>query len=69
MSMIWGWIYASDPARVWLGTNIRLFNVLSQKNEVSLRHPRGAVDAVGNTIARRIGSLSLGGSSQTMREV
>lgn len=72
MSMLWGWVYASDSARIWLGTNIRLFNVLSQKNEVSLRHPRGAVDAVGDTIARRIGSLSLGGggSSQiTMREV
>ena len=71
MSMLWGWVYASDSARIWLGTNIRLFNVLSQKNEVSLRNPRGAVDAVGDTIARRIGSLSLGGSSSqtTMKEV
>jgi hypothetical protein len=68
-SMIWAWIYAADPARTWLGTSVRLFNVLSHKNEVSLRNPRGAVDAVGDTIARRIGNLSLPGSSQTMREI
>ena len=68
LSMIWGWIYASDSARVWVGTNIRLFNVLSQRNEISLRSPKGAVDAVGDTIARRIGSLNL--TRQTsMKEV
>ena len=67
-SMLWGWIYAADAARVWVGTSVRLFNVLSQRNEISLRSPRGAVDAVGDTIARRIGSLSFN-SSPTMREV
>ena len=65
--MLWGWIYAAD-ARIWLGTSIRLFNVRSQKNEISLRSPRGAVDAVGDTIARRIGSLSFN-TSQTSLEV
>lgn len=68
LSMIWGWVYASDSSRVWVGTNIRLFNVLSQRNEISLRSPKGAVDAVGNTIAKRIGSLNLT-SKTTMKEV
>ena len=68
LSMIWGWVYGGDTARIWVGTSIRLFNVLSQKNEISLRSPRGAVDAVGDTIARRIGSLSFN-SQPTMREV
>ena len=69
-SMLWGWVYAADPARVWAGTGVRLFNVLAQRHEISLKSPRGAVDAVGDTIARRIGGLSLSGSnSQTMREV
>ena len=68
LSMVWGWVYAGDTARIWMGTSIRLFNVLSQKNEISLRSPRGAVDAVGDTIARRIGSLSFN-SQTTMKEV
>jgi hypothetical protein len=68
LSMVWGWVYAGDTARIWVGTSIRLFNVLSQKNEISLRSPRGAVDAVGDTIARRIGSLSFN-SQTTMKEV
>jgi hypothetical protein len=68
MSVLWGWVYAADSARIWVGTSIRLFNVRSQKNEISLRSPRGAVDAVGDTIARRIGSLSFN-SQTSMREV
>jgi hypothetical protein len=72
LSLIWGNIYKSDPGRVWIGTSIKLFNVLSQKNEISIRSPRGAVDAVGDTIARRIGSLNIynnNNNQQTMREV
>ena len=65
--MIWGFIYAADSSRVWAGTAIRLFNVLSQRNEISLRSPRGAVDAVGNTIAQRLSSISL--NRPTMKEV
>ncbi|KAK5166734.1 uncharacterized protein LTR77_008278 [Saxophila tyrrhenica] len=77
-SMLWGWVYAADPARVWAGTAVRLFAVRAQRREVSLKSPRGAVDAVGDTIARRIGGLSLPGGGgggggeggrQTMREV
>jgi hypothetical protein len=68
MSVLWGWVYAADSARIWVGTSIRLFNVRSQKNEISLRSPRGAVDAVGDTIARRIGSLSFNRET-SMREV
>ena len=68
MSVLWGWVYAADSARIWVGTSIRLFNVRSQRNEISLRSPRGAVDAVGDTIARRIGSLSFK-TETSMREV
>lgn len=68
LSMVWGWVYAADAARIWPGTSIRLFNVLSPRNEISLRSPRGAVDAVGDTIARRISSLNFNNQT-SMREV
>lgn len=68
ISLLWGRIYAADSARLWVGTNVRLFNVISQQNRISLSSPKGAVDAVGDTIARRIGSISFN-SSMTSREV
>ena len=76
--MLWGLVYAADAAMnrgssgVWAGTSIKLFNVVSQREQVSLRSPKGAVDAAGDAIARRISSFSFGGAaaqSPTMREV
>lgn len=76
--MLWGLVYAADGALnrgssgVWAGTSIKMFNVVSQREQVSLRSPKGAVDAAGDAIARRISSFSFGGpvaASPTMREV
>ncbi|KAK5120846.1 hypothetical protein LTR85_005913 [Meristemomyces frigidus] len=69
LSLLWGFIYASDVATnrgmngVWTGTSIKLFTVLaSQGGNVSLRSPKGAVDAVGSSIVQRLGSLSFNSS-------
>lgn len=78
LSVLWGLVYAADSAMnrgssgVWAGTSIKLFNVVSQREQVSLRSPKGAVDAAGDAIARRITSFSFGTSaaaSPSMREV
>ncbi|KAK5116136.1 hypothetical protein LTR62_008462 [Meristemomyces frigidus] len=74
LSLIWGLVYAQDTAvnkgisGVWTGTGIRVFAVLGRGEGggfggtgISLGSPRGAVDAVGNALASRIGSLNLGG--------
>ena len=66
LSMVWSWVYAKET--LWAGTSIRLFNVVSQRQDISLSSPKGAVDAAGEAIARRIGSLSLG-SKTSMKEV
>ena len=73
--MLWGLIYAQDVTvnrgihGVWTGTGIRLFNVVAaQGNSISLSSPKGAIDAIGDSIARRVGSLSFN-SSPSMREV
>ncbi|KAK4541104.1 hypothetical protein LTR36_008329 [Oleoguttula mirabilis] len=65
LSLLWGFVYASDVATnkgmngVWTGTSIKLFTILaSQGGNVSLRSPKGAVDAVGSSIVQRLGSLS-----------
>ncbi|KAK3667360.1 hypothetical protein LTR22_001876 [Elasticomyces elasticus] len=75
LGLLWGLVYSSDVAAnrgisgIWTGTSIKLFGVLSSAGGgISLRSPLGAVDAVGNAIASRIGSLSFN-SSQTTREV
>lgn len=71
LSLLWGLIYASDIATnkgingIWTGTNIRLFNVInSQGSQISLKSPKGAVDYVGDSIARRISNFSFSNSSQ-----
>ncbi|KAK1060650.1 hypothetical protein LTR74_011665 [Friedmanniomyces endolithicus] len=76
LGLLWGLVYSSDVAAhrgingVWTGTGIKLFGVLAGPGQgISLRSPKGAVDYVGDAIATRIGSLSLGGSSPTTREV
>ncbi|KAK3679782.1 hypothetical protein LTR78_000158 [Recurvomyces mirabilis] len=77
LSLIWGFIYAQDTAvnrginGIWTGTRIKLFSVMagSQGSGISLGSPKGAVDAVGNAIAMRIGSLGLGSGGGGAREM
>lgn len=75
-SLLWASIFTSEmvvgsrakaagtagAVGVWNGTHIRLFQVQQGDAEgPSLMRPMGAVDAVGNNIVQRIGSLGLGG--------
>lgn len=68
MSMLWGFIFAQDAQNnrgsngLWAGTSIKLFNIANRQGEISLRSPKGAVDAVGDSLARRIGSFGFGGT-------
>ena len=66
-SLLWGFVFASEihmskgSVGIWSGTAIKLFKV----QEVaaagpSLLAPKGAVDAVGNNLVQRIGSLNFG---------
>jgi hypothetical protein len=75
-SLLWGFIFTSEmqvakgTVGVWNGTAIKLFRVETvAANGPTLSSPRGAVDAVGNTIVSRIGSINLrgvgGGEPQT----
>ena len=64
--MLWGLVYASDVASnkgingIWTGTSIKLFNIVaSTGGSVSLRSPKGAIDAVGASLASRISSIAL----------
>ena len=69
MSMLWGFIFAQDAQNnrgsngLWAGTAIKLFNIANRQGEISLRSPKGAVDAVGDSLARRIGSFGFGGAA------
>jgi hypothetical protein len=67
-SLIWGFIFASEmqvakgTVGVWNGTSIKLFKVQeTAPTGPTLTSPRGAVDAVGNNIVSRIGSINLRG--------
>ncbi|WPG98519.1 Hypothetical protein R9X50_00131000 [Acrodontium crateriforme] len=69
LSLMWGLIYASDIATnkgvngIWTGTGIKIFNIASRSYDpISLRSPKGAVDAVGNTIVQRLGSFTFSGA-------
>ncbi|KAL1632627.1 hypothetical protein SLS56_003526 [Neofusicoccum ribis] len=69
-SLLWSFIFASEmlvskgTAGVWNGTSIKLFRVQEVGPATpSLLAPRGAVDAVGDNLRQRIGSLNLGRSS------
>ncbi|KAF2090706.1 high-temperature-induced dauer-formation protein [Saccharata proteae CBS 121410] len=66
-SLLWSFIFASEmlvskgTAGVWNGTAIKLFMVKEVGPQApSLLAPRGAVDAVGDNLRQRIGSLNLG---------
>ncbi|KAF7194211.1 Protein HID1, partial [Pseudocercospora fuligena] len=64
-ALIWSRIYLQEgeafqgPNGLYSATDIRLFRRHSAREEVSLRNPKGAIDAVGNSLAQRIGSLSI----------
>ncbi|KAB2578183.1 Ubp5-interacting protein [Lasiodiplodia theobromae] len=69
-SLLWSFIFASEmlvskgTAGVWNGTSIKLFRVQEVGPQTpSLLAPRGAVDAVGDNLRQRIGSLNLGRTS------
>ena len=74
-SLLWGSVFTSEmvvgnrakgggsagAVGVWNGTNIRLFQVQHGNAEgPSLMRPMGAVDAVGNNIAQKLGGLTFG---------
>ncbi|KAK6439333.1 hypothetical protein LTR95_004458 [Oleoguttula sp. CCFEE 5521] len=72
LSMLWGFIYAADGLNnpgsngLWAGTHVKLFLVERRADGgVSLRRPKGAVDAVGGEIARRVAGLGFGGGGST----
>lgn len=68
-SLVWSFVFASEmqitrgTMGIWNGTAIKLFRVQeTAASGPSLTSPRGAVDAVGDSIVSRIGSLNLRGS-------
>ncbi|KAK8164677.1 high-temperature-induced dauer-formation protein-domain-containing protein [Phyllosticta citrichinensis] len=68
-SLLWSFIFSSEMnvskgmAGVWNGTSIKLFRVQEAAPPTpSLLAPRGAVDAVGDNLRQRIGSLNLRGA-------
>ncbi|KAF3064150.1 Protein HID1 [Daldinia childiae] len=68
-SLVWSFVFASEmqvsrgTVGVWNGTAIKLFKVQETAAQgPTLTSPRGAVDAVGNNIVSRIGSINLRGA-------
>jgi hypothetical protein len=65
MSEMWGRVYIHEAevsqgiGGLYSGTNIVLFKRSSTTQEISLRSPKGAIDAVGNSLAQRISNISL----------
>ncbi|KAH8161746.1 hypothetical protein CIB48_g6511 [Xylaria polymorpha] len=69
-SLIWSFVFASEmqvakgTVSLWNGTSIKLFKVQETAAAgPTLTSPRGAVDAVGNNIVSRIGSINLRGAA------
>ncbi|KAI0544091.1 high-temperature-induced dauer-formation protein-domain-containing protein [Xylaria curta] len=69
-SLIWSFVFASEmqvakgTVGLWNGTSIKLFKVQETAAAgPTLTSPRGAVDAVGNNIVSRIGSINLRGAA------
>lgn len=64
-SEIWARIYLQEAEAsqglggLYSGTNIVLFKRSSTSQQISLRSPKGAIDAVGNSLAQRISNISL----------
>ncbi|KAI0201275.1 high-temperature-induced dauer-formation protein-domain-containing protein [Astrocystis sublimbata] len=74
-SLIWSFVFASEmqvakgTVGLWNGTGIKLFKVQETAAAgPTLTSPRGAVDAVGNNIVSRIGSIHLRGQAQTQAQ-
>ncbi|MCJ1369977.1 hypothetical protein MMC20_001189 [Loxospora ochrophaea] len=73
-SLLWSFIFTSEmvvqkgTVGVWNGTGIRLFKVEKDvARGPSLTKPMGAVDAVGNNLVQRIGSLNLRGGNDAAK--
>ena len=69
-SVLWGFIFSTEMTiikagpGVWKGTQIKLFRVQETASQgPTIMAPQGAVDAVGSTLVKRIGSLSLRSSA------
>ncbi|KAF2171088.1 hypothetical protein M409DRAFT_35897 [Zasmidium cellare ATCC 36951] len=64
-ALIWSRIYLSEAEAfqgsggIYSSTNILLFKRSATTQEISLRSPKGAIDAVGNSLAQRISSISM----------
>lgn len=64
-ALIWSRIYLSEAEAyqgaggIYSSTNILLFKRSVTEQEISLRSPKGAIDAVGNAVAQRISSIGL----------
>ncbi|EME43457.1 hypothetical protein DOTSEDRAFT_72743 [Dothistroma septosporum NZE10] len=67
-ALIWSRIYLSEaeafhgPGGLYSGTDVRLFSRRAAAQEISLRSPRGAIDAVGDGLVKRISSMSVPGA-------
>ena len=72
-SLLWSFIFSTEMTVMkgapgtWRGTHIKLFRVQEMPEAgPSLMQPQGAVDAVGSSLVKKIGSLGLGqGLTQT----
>lgn len=64
-ALIWSKIYLQEaeafqgPGGLYSSTDIRLFRRQGTSQQISLRSPKGAIDAVGNSLAQRISSISI----------
>ncbi|USW51319.1 hypothetical protein Slin15195_G046380 [Septoria linicola] len=76
-ALIWSRIYLQEAEAfqgsggLYSSTNIKLFRRQGASQEISLRSPKGAIDAVGASLAQRISSISipdaLGGGASTAK--
>jgi hypothetical protein len=61
-ALIWSRIYLQEAEAfqgstgLYNSTDIRLFRRHTASQEISLRSPKGAIDAVGNSLAQKISS-------------
>jgi hypothetical protein len=64
-ALIWSRIYLQEveafqgSGGLYSSTNVVLFKRSTGSQEISLRSPKGAIDAVGNSLAQRISSISM----------
>lgn len=64
-ALIWSRIYLQEAEAfqgsggLYSSTNIKLFRRQGASQEISLRSPKGAIDAVGASLAQRISSISI----------